>query len=62
MKSKRIKISFKGVNAGKYAVISQSDICESNKRINQEMKVVVREFERSNFISRAEAAKLVINV
>jgi hypothetical protein len=62
MKSKRIKISFIAVNAGKYAVISQRDICESNKRINQEMKVVVREYERNNFLSRAEAAKLVINV
>lgn len=61
MKSKRIKISFKGVNAGKYAVIGQSDICKSNKRINREMKVVVREFERNKLISRTETTKLFIN-
>ena len=61
MKTKRTKISFSTVNEGKYTVISRSDISEVNRRVKDEMKVIVREFERNESISQKDAAKLVLN-
>jgi hypothetical protein len=61
LKTKRTKISFSTVNEGKYTVISRSDISEVNRRVKDEMKVIVREFERNESISQKDAAKLVLN-
>lgn len=61
MESKRIKISFSSVNEGKYTVISRSDISEVNRRVKDEMKTIVKEFERNESISQKDAAKLVLN-
>ena len=61
MASKRVKISFESVNAGKYTVISTAEISASSNRIKNEMKEVVREHERRQAMSQKEASKLVLN-
>jgi len=61
LSSKRIKISFESVNKGKYTVISATDIAQSSKRINSEMKEVVREHEKRQAMSQKEASKLILN-
>lgn len=59
--SKRIKISFSSVNEGKYTVISHSDISEVNRQVKDEMKEVVREYEKKESTSQKDASKLVLN-
>lgn len=61
MASKRIKISFKNVNEGRFTVISSADISQSSNRIKTEMKGVVREHEKRQVLSQKEASKLVLN-
>ncbi len=61
MASKRIKISFKNVNEGRFTVISSADISQSSNRIKTEMKDVVREHEKRQVLSQKEASKLVLN-
>ena len=59
--SKRIKLSFSSVNEGKYTVISHSDISEVNRQVKDEMKEVVREYEKKESTSQKDASKLVLN-
>ncbi|MDO7138916.1 hypothetical protein [Algibacter lectus] len=61
MSSKRVKISFETVNEGKYTVINKSAIAESNRRIKDAMKVVVRNYEKKETQSKQQAAMLVLN-
>lgn len=61
MSTKRIKISFKSVNEGKYTIISNADISQSSNRIKTAMKGVVREHEKRQVLSQKEASKLVLN-
>lgn len=61
MKSRRIKISFSTINDGKYTVIKQADIAQTNQRIKTEMKSVVRVFEKKEAESKQKAALLVLN-
>lgn len=59
--SKRIKISFKTVNDGKYTVIKKSDIDSINRRVKEEMKSVMRTYEKKETQSKQRAALLVLN-
>ena len=61
MSSKRVKISFKSVNDGKYTTIKRSDIAETNERVKEAMKDVVREYEKNETRSQQHAAMLVLN-
>jgi hypothetical protein len=61
LSSKRIKISFSEINSGRFTVQSKSELADSNKRIKEEMKGVVREYEKNETISKKEASKLVLN-
>lgn len=49
--SKRTKINFEIINKGNYTEISPEDIAEINRRICEEMKPIVREFERKEYES-----------
>ena len=49
--NKRTKISFETINKGNYTVIPSKDIAEINRRIGEEMKPIVREFERKEYES-----------
>lgn len=59
--SKRIKFSFSTVNEGKVTAISAEDLAVSNKRIKEEMKVVVRKYKRNETESVRDARRLVLN-
>ena len=59
--SKRVKISFKSVNDGNFTTINRSDIAETNHRIKEAMKDVVREYEKKETRSQQQAALLVLN-
>ncbi len=61
MSSKREKISFESVNGGNYKVIDKSAISQANQRVKEEMKTVVREYEKKETVSKQMAAKLVLN-
>lgn len=61
MANKRIKISFHTVNDGKYSVITKSDIAQTNERVKEAMKDVVREYEKNETKSQQQAAMLVLN-
>lgn len=61
MTTKRVKISFKTVNEGKYNVIEKSVIAETNKSVKAKMKEVVRVYEKKETDSQQSAALLVLN-
>lgn len=61
MNTKRVKISNDTFNQGKITVISRSEISETNKRVKEEMRDVVRDYEKKETLSEKEAAKLVLN-
>ena len=61
MSSKRVKISFETVNEGKYSIINKSAIAESNRKVKEAMKVVVRDYEKKETQSKQQAAMLVLN-
>ena len=61
MASKRVKISFATINEGKYTVIENSVIAETNQRVKEAMKDVVRSFEKKETQSQQQAATLVLN-
>lgn len=61
MASKRVKISFETVNNGKYVVISNSAIAETNQRVKAAMKEVVRVYEKKETQSQQRASLLVLN-
>lgn len=59
--TKRIKITFDTVNAGKYTAINSQELSESNRRIKSAMKIVVREYEKKETKSLRQASQLVLN-
>jgi len=61
VESKRIKISFKSVNDSKFTTIKRSDIADTNIRVKEAMKEVVREYEKNDTRSQQHAAMLVLN-
>ncbi|MGV3612448.1 MAG: hypothetical protein ACO1N0_15930 [Fluviicola sp.] len=61
MASKRVKITFATVNDGNYSVIKKSDIAETNQRVKEAMKDVVRTYEKKETQSQQQAALLVLN-
>lgn len=61
MASRRVKISFQTVNDGKYTVIKNSAIAETNQRVKVAMKEVVRVYEKKETESQQRAALLVLN-
>ena len=61
MESKRIKISLKSVNDSKFTTIKRSDIADTNIRVKEAMKEVVREYEKNDTRSQQHAAMLVLN-
>jgi len=61
LSSKRVKISFKTVNAENYTIIKKSEIAQSNSRIKVVMKEIVREYEKKEIRSQQQAALLVLN-
>jgi hypothetical protein len=61
MPSRRIKISFQTVNDGKYTIIDNRAIAETNKRVKAAMKEVVRDYEKKETESQQSAALLVLN-
>ena len=56
-----MKISFKSVNGDEYTAIKKSDIAETNQRVKEAMKDVVREYEKNETRSQQQAAILVLN-
>ena len=61
MSTKRVKITFHSVNAGKYTTISNQDLSASSQRIRTEMKDVVREYEKNETESLRAASELILN-
>lgn len=61
MASRRVKISFSTVNGERFNVIKKSDIAETNQRVKEKMKPVVRDYEKKETRSQQEAALLVLN-
>ena len=61
MSKKRVKISFRSVNDGKFTTIARSEIAETNLRVKEAMKEVVREYEKNETLSQQHAALLVLN-
>lgn len=61
MSSKRVKISFQTVNDGRYTVIKNSTIAETNQRVKAAMKEVVRVYEKKEKESQQKAALLLLN-
>ncbi len=61
MASKRVKVSFETVNEGKYSIIRNSAIAETNQRVKAVMKDVVRDYEKKETKSQQSAALLVLN-
>jgi len=61
LSTKRIKITFGSINAGKITHIEKSDIAESKKRIKDEMESVVRDFEKKETRSKQDAEGLILN-
>lgn len=59
--SKRIKLSFKLINDKKFTVIDKSDIAETNQRVKEAMKDIVRDYEKKEALSQQNAASLVLN-
>jgi len=59
--SKREKINFGSVNNGNYTVIPPEDIANSRKRISENMKKVIREYKRKEWLSIQDSKKLIIN-
>lgn len=59
--SKRVKFSFSSVNEGRVTAISAEDLAASNKRIKEEMKVVVRKYKKNETGSLRDARRLVLN-
>ncbi|MFH2143417.1 MAG: hypothetical protein ABIJ97_13410 [Bacteroidota bacterium] len=59
--SKRVKISFSEVNKGKVTIIDAKSISETNKRVRDEMRGVVRTYEKNETKSQRDAALLVLN-
>lgn len=55
--SKRVKINFETVNAGKYTVIPGEEIAQVNKRIREAMIPVVREYKQKEFQSWRSASQ-----
>jgi hypothetical protein len=49
--SKRIKINFERINKDNYTVIPAKDIAEVNKRIQESMAPVIRDFKRNEALS-----------
>lgn len=61
MASKRVKISFDTVNEGKYTIIEKKAIAETNQRVKEAMKGVVRTYEKKGTQSQQQASSLVLN-
>jgi len=61
MATKRVKISFATVNEGRYTIIDKSAIAETNERVKEAMKDVVRSFEKKETQSKQQASMLVLN-
>jgi len=61
LSNKRIKVTFETINAGKYTVIRKSEVATINARVGEEMKPVVRNFEKNETLSKQSAGKLVLN-
>lgn len=61
MATKRVKISFATVNEGRYTIIDKSAIAETNERVKEAMKDVVRSFEKKETQSQQQASMLVLN-
>ena len=59
--SKRVKISFDTVNAGKVIEIDPARLAASNQRIKLAMTAVVREYKKNNALSKIDARALVLN-
>jgi len=50
--SKRVKINFETINKGKYEIIPPKLIHETNERIRENMKKIIREYKIKDKISR----------
>lgn len=59
--SKRVKISFEAVNAGKVVEIDRNDLVASSQRIKVAMTEVVRRYKRNDALSKVDARALVLN-
>lgn len=59
--SKRNKISFQTVNAGKITEINGERLAESSQRIKNAMTTVIRQYKKNEALSRIDARRLVLN-
>ena len=46
MESKRVKVSFETINKDNYSIISRKAIYESNQRIKNEMKKIIKNIKK----------------
>ncbi len=60
-KKNRDKITFSTINGDAYSLISTQDLAESNKRVKNAMKAVIRNFDKKEAKSQQEATLLVLN-
>jgi len=58
--SKRVKFSFNSINTGKMTAIRAEDIAASSQRIKEEMKPVVRRYQKNETASIKDARRLVL--
>lgn len=59
--SKRNKISFQTVNAGKVTEVDGERLSESSRRIKNAMTIVVRQYKKKEALSIIDARRLVLN-
>ncbi len=59
--SKRVKVTFQSVNAGKIGVIDSKQLAASSHRIKAVMQVVVRAYKTKEAQSMQDARRLVLN-
>lgn len=59
--TRRVKISFSEENKDRVEKISSIYIIEANKRVKEEMKGIIRVYEKNETQSQKDAARLVLN-
>ena len=59
--SKRVKITLRESNTGRYTNIDRDSIAQSQRAISTVMKVVIREYQKNEVNSKELASKVALN-
>lgn len=59
--SKRVKITMRNSNTGRYTVIDKQAIAQSQKAISTAMKGIIREYQKNEVNSKELASKVALN-